>query len=64
VSELLQIVSLLLTPKEVTGPTTTEQELVKKKAEKVMKQEFGCEGSDAWLVPLSKRSKGISSMFF
>lgn len=64
VSELLQIVSLLLTPKEVTGPTTTEQELVKKKAEKVMKPEFGCEGSDAWLVPLSKRSKGISSMFF
>ncbi|RLN39752.1 hypothetical protein C2845_PM01G00900 [Panicum miliaceum] len=64
VSELLRIVSLLLTPKEVTGPKTTEQELVKKKAEKVMKPEFGCEGSDTWLVPVSKRSKGISSMFF
>ncbi|KAF8780205.1 hypothetical protein HU200_001872 [Digitaria exilis] len=65
VSELLQIVSsLLLTPMEVTGPTTTEQELVKNKAKKVMKPGSGCEGSDAWLVPLSKRSKDISSMFF
>ncbi|CAL4928719.1 unnamed protein product [Urochloa decumbens] len=66
VSELLQIVSLLLTPKEVAGPTTTtEQELVKKKAKKVMQPGSGCEGSDAWLLPpLSKRSKGISSMFF
>lgn len=71
VSELLQIVSsLLLTPMEVTGPatittttTTTEQELVKK-AKKVMKLGPGCDGSHhAWLLPLSKRSKGISSMF-
>jgi hypothetical protein len=67
VSELLQIVSLLLTPKEVTGPTTTDEqeELVKNKAKKVMEPGSGCEGSDdAWLVPVSKRSKGISSMFF
>ncbi|WVZ55212.1 hypothetical protein U9M48_005904 [Paspalum notatum var. saurae] len=64
VSELLQIVSLLLTPKEVTGPTTTEQELVIKKAKKVMKPGSGSDGSQPWLLPLSKRSKGISSMFF
>lgn len=63
VSDLLQIVSLLLTPKEVTGPTTTEKELVKK-ANKVMKPGSGCDGSQAWLLPLSTRSKGISSMFF
>ncbi|KAL6589767.1 hypothetical protein ACP70R_050214 [Stipagrostis hirtigluma subsp. patula] len=61
VSELLQIVSLLLTPKEVTGPTT-EHELVKKKAKKVMKPESGCDGNSVWL-PLSKGSKSISSMF-
>ncbi|KAL6847498.1 hypothetical protein ACP4OV_022524 [Aristida adscensionis] len=63
VSELLQIVSLLLTPKEATGPNT-EQELVKKKAKKVMKKPgSGCDGDCLWL-PLSKgSSKGISSMF-
>uniref|UniRef100_A0A0A9D6H0 NAC domain-containing protein n=1 Tax=Arundo donax TaxID=35708 RepID=A0A0A9D6H0_ARUDO len=63
VSELLQIVSLLLTPKEVTGPAT-EQELVKKKAKKVMKPGSGSDGSSVWFLPLSKGSKGISSMFF
>ncbi|TVU48594.1 hypothetical protein EJB05_08235 [Eragrostis curvula] len=58
-SELLQIVSLLLTPKEVTGPTS-EQQLVQKA--KVMKPGWGCDGNNVWL-PLSKGSKGISSMF-
>ncbi|KAJ1299072.1 hypothetical protein BS78_01G503200 [Paspalum vaginatum] len=65
VSELLQILSLLLTPKQVTGPTTsTEQELVIKKAKKMIKPGSGSDGSQQWLLPLSKRSKGISSMFF
>jgi hypothetical protein len=49
------------------GPTTmnTEQELVKK-AKKVMKPGHGGgDGNQACLLlPLSKRSKGISSMFF
>lgn len=60
VSELLQIVSLLLAPKEVTGPT--EQELVKKKAKEVMKPGWGCDGGNNVWLPLSK-GKGISSMF-
>ncbi|XP_006649289.1 NAC domain-containing protein 86-like [Oryza brachyantha] len=60
VSELLQIVSLLLAPKQVTGPT--EQELVKKKAKEVMKPGWGRDGSNKLWLPLSK-GKGISSMF-
>lgn len=61
-SDLLQIVSLLLAPKEVTGPI--EQELVKKKAKEVMKPGpgWGCDGGNNVWLPLSK-GKGISSMF-
>ncbi|KAL5218174.1 hypothetical protein ABZP36_018858 [Zizania latifolia] len=61
VSELLQIVSLLLAPKEATGPTD-EQELVKKKAKEVMKPGWGRNGSNKLWLPPSK-GKGISSMF-
>ncbi|KAL5210720.1 hypothetical protein ABZP36_006343 [Zizania latifolia] len=62
-SELLQVVSLLLVPKEVvTG--ATEQELVKKKAkEEMMKPAgWGRDGSNRlWLLP--SKGKGIFSMF-
>lgn len=59
VSELLQIVSLLLAPKEVTE----EEEPVGKKAKKV-KPGWGCDGcNSAWQFGLPKGSKGISSMF-
>jgi hypothetical protein len=63
-SELrLNIVTLLLTPKETTGPPAADQELVKKKAmKKVMKPGSCCDGNNMWL-PLSKRSKGIPNMF-
>lgn len=60
VSELLQIVSLLLAPKEVTEQ---EPELVRKKAKKV-KPGWGCDGcNNPWQLGLPKRNKGISSMF-
>lgn len=56
VSELLQIVSLLLAPNEVTEQ---EAELVGKKAKKV-KPGWGCDGS--WQPKWNKQ--GIFSMFF
>ena len=61
VSELLQIVSLLLAPKEVTEQ---EEELVRKKAKKV-KPGWGCDGcNSSWQLGLPKGNKqGISSMF-
>ncbi|PWZ05889.1 NAC domain-containing protein 86 [Zea mays] len=64
VSELLQMVvsSLLLTPTEVTGPTTEREELTRKAMKPAGPRR--CDGSHAWLLPLPKRSKGISSMFF
>ncbi|KAK3150296.1 hypothetical protein QOZ80_3AG0231380 [Eleusine coracana subsp. coracana] len=59
-NELLNIVTLLLTPKEATGPTA-EEKLGKNKAMKVVRPGW-CDGKNVWL-PLSKGSKGISSMF-
>jgi hypothetical protein len=59
VSELLQIVSLLLAPKEVTE----QEELVRKKAKKV-KPGRDCDGcNNSWQLGLPKGSKCISSMF-
>uniref|UniRef100_A0A0D9VNS9 NAC domain-containing protein n=1 Tax=Leersia perrieri TaxID=77586 RepID=A0A0D9VNS9_9ORYZ len=61
VAELLQIVSLLLAPKQITGPT--EQVLVKKKAKEVMKKPgWGRDGGNKLWLPIPK-GKGISSMF-
>jgi hypothetical protein len=61
----LNIVTLLLTPKETTGPPAAEPELVKQKKamKKVMKLGSCCDGNNMWL-PLSKRSKGIPNIFF
>uniref|UniRef100_A0ACD5WTD5 Uncharacterized protein n=1 Tax=Avena sativa TaxID=4498 RepID=A0ACD5WTD5_AVESA len=59
VSELLQIVSLLLAPKEVTE----QEELVGKKEKKV-KPGWGCDGCNgSWQLGPPKGNKGISSMF-
>lgn len=60
VSELLQIVSLLLAPKEVV---IEQEEMVRKK---VKPGRWGCDGgcSSSWHLGLpGKGSKGISSMF-